>query len=247
MSIDEPWASPGDAPGRYYTATFVAAHDEDLAVSFLTIPRPARFQSDPESAADCLGITDLKVIELWGSELLPELLRDLMTQNTFTGEDDGRFFERLAFAAIIPFESSPLAAQALTSLIQGSGGALGAATGMLAGAGEPVLLLTVPLGVVLAGAAVGIARGLADGLEERSRNFVRSSRDARSGGSLHTRRPGIGGNTNRRVRAEPRSRIGMRLCGKRSTAGGGHAPCRGPRARHAAPGRAERHDADDVG
>ena len=96
--------------------------------SFLTIPRPARSQSDPESAADCLGITDLKVIELGDAELLPELLRDLMTQNTFASEDDGRFFERLAFAPIIPFESSPLTAQALTSLIQGSGAGIGAAT-----------------------------------------------------------------------------------------------------------------------
>jgi hypothetical protein len=133
VSNAEPRGSAGEPPARYYTATFVAVHDEELAVSFLTIPRPARFQSDPESAAGCLGITDLKVIELRGSELLPELLRDLMTQNSFTSQDDGLFFEQLAFAPIIPFESSPLTAQALTTLIAGSGAGIGAATGMLAG------------------------------------------------------------------------------------------------------------------
>jgi hypothetical protein len=49
---------------------------------------------------------------------------------------------------------------------------------LLAGAGEPVLLFTVPLGVILVGAAVGISRGLAAGLEARSRNFVARDRRA---------------------------------------------------------------------
>lgn len=181
VSIAEPKGSAGESPGRYYTASFVAAHDEDLAVSFLTIPRPARFQSDPESAADCLGITDLKIIELWGSELLPDLLRDLTTRKSSTSENDRRFFEQLAFGPIIPCESSPLTAHPLASLVQGSGARIGAATGILSGAEEPVLLLTVPLGVVLVGAAVGISRGLAAGLEERSRNFVVRDRRAMRG------------------------------------------------------------------
>jgi hypothetical protein len=82
------------------------------------------------------------------------------------GEKQGpsRFAEYLAFEAVIPFESSPLGAKALATLIAGTTSA-GAALGYAA-TGDPIVLVTVPAGIVVAGVAIGVGAGAAAGIAE---------------------------------------------------------------------------------
>ena len=88
------------------------------------------------------------------------------------GEKQGpsRFAEYLAFEAIVPFESSPLGAKALATLV-GTTGTAGAALGYAA-TGDPIVLITVPAGIVLAGAAIGVGGGAAVGLAEGIRHQI---------------------------------------------------------------------------
>lgn len=86
------------------------------------------------------------------------------------GEKEGPspFAEYLAFQALIPFESSPLGSKALATLV-GTTGSAGAALGYAA-SGDPIVLVTVPAGIVIGGAALGVGVGLAAGLSEGIRH-----------------------------------------------------------------------------
>ena len=86
------------------------------------------------------------------------------------GEKTGpsRFAEYLAFEAIVPFESSPLGAKSLATLV-GATGTAGAALGYAA-SGDPIVLVTVPAGIIIAGAAIGVGAGAAVGLAEGIRH-----------------------------------------------------------------------------
>jgi hypothetical protein len=77
----------------------------------------------------------------------------------------------LAYERVIPFESSPLGAASLASLVTATSTA-GAALGYHA-TGDPILFLTVPAGIVVAGAALGIGAGTAIGLAEGVRHGLR--------------------------------------------------------------------------
>jgi hypothetical protein len=73
------------------------------------------------------------------------------------------FAEQLAFTRVIPFEESPLA---LVSLAEKAASIakdpipLGAFIGVLAGGMTPILLITVPAGIILCGAAAAFARAI---------------------------------------------------------------------------------------
>lgn len=90
------------------------------------------------------------------------------------GEKQGpsRFAEYLAFEAVVPFESSPLGSKALATLV-GATATAGAGLGYAA-TGEPIVLLTVPAGIVVAGAALGVGAGVATGLAEGLRYRLRT-------------------------------------------------------------------------
>lgn len=172
-------------PRRYYSATFIAEHDDELALTFLTIPRP------PAQLDDIINLAAQLDIKIEGEPIksateLPNALRAILEYEDsqrsrariWSPEADCRFFERLVFTPIIPFESSPLNAHAIASLMtQRSGEGVGAMLGVLTVVGEPgqstmLLLLTVPLGIILAGTATGIARGLASGLEPKIKHWL---------------------------------------------------------------------------
>jgi hypothetical protein len=67
------------------------------------------------------------------------------------------FAEYVAFAELIPIEGSPLASKSLLTVAVG----LGAKIGLIAGGATPLVLLTVPPGIILctAGAVFGPALG----------------------------------------------------------------------------------------
>jgi hypothetical protein len=78
------------------------------------------------------------------------------------------FAQGAAYSDVIPFEQSPLEATSLAStLIKGGGTGVGAFIGWVLAGPTPLLLITVPAGMILCGAASGVAAGLQQGLRER--------------------------------------------------------------------------------
>ena len=78
------------------------------------------------------------------------------------------FAEYLAFSPVIPFEASPLEAASLAGMLtSASGMSAGAAAGFLAAGPTPLALVTVPAGMIIGGAAAGVARALEEGLRSR--------------------------------------------------------------------------------
>ena len=78
------------------------------------------------------------------------------------------FAETLAFGEVVPFELSPLGAESLAGVVlKGGGIAAGAAVGIASGGPTPLLLITVPAGMILCGAAAGVAAALEQGLRQR--------------------------------------------------------------------------------
>jgi hypothetical protein len=81
--------------------------------------------------------------------------------------DLASFSQHLAFAAIIPVQMSPLDLKSAADVLtKGSGAAMGAYAGVVASGGTPLILITFPLGMILGGAAAGIAKALEEGLRE---------------------------------------------------------------------------------
>lgn len=73
-----------------------------------------------------------------------------------------------AFGRLIPFQESPLDLHSLADLaIKATGVGLGAYVGFVASGGTPLILITVPAGMILCGAAAGFGRALEEGLRTR--------------------------------------------------------------------------------
>lgn len=90
------------------------------------------------------------------------------------------FAEQVAFTRLIPFEESPFDAHALASIVAtGSGTAIGAIVGYLAVGTmiPPLLFVTVPLGMIICGAAAGVAKSLEEGLRSRILKLLEAPED----------------------------------------------------------------------
>lgn len=84
------------------------------------------------------------------------------------------FLNHLAYANVIPFESSPLDAKSLASVVtSASGVGVGGYFGFVVSGGTPVAFITVPLGMIIGGAAAGVGRALEQGLYERVLELIR--------------------------------------------------------------------------
>ncbi len=87
------------------------------------------------------------------------------------------FVENVAFSEVIPVRTNPLNLESLaTVLATGSGVAIGAWAGVVASGGTPLILITVPVGMVIGGAAAGVGRALEEGLRERVLTWIRGRR-----------------------------------------------------------------------
>lgn len=76
--------------------------------------------------------------------------------------------DEAAFTPLIPFQESPLDLHSLAELaVKATGVSLGAYAGFVASGGTPLVLITVPAGMVLAGAAAGIGKALEEGLRRK--------------------------------------------------------------------------------
>jgi hypothetical protein len=86
------------------------------------------------------------------------------------------FAEYLLFARIIPFEQSPIDLESLGNLITtASGVGVGAYVGFLVGGSGPLLFVTVPAGMIICGAASGVAKALEKGLKDRILSLIRGA------------------------------------------------------------------------
>jgi hypothetical protein len=68
------------------------------------------------------------------------------------------FAQYVAYAPVVPFESSPLTPKSLSELAA-AGGSIGGALGAYV-TGDPLLLLTIPAGIIVCGAARGVSQAL---------------------------------------------------------------------------------------
>jgi hypothetical protein len=111
------------------------------------------------------------------------------------------FVENVAFSRLIPVQSSPLDLQSLASVLTtGSGVAIGAWAGVVASGGTPLILITVPVGMIIGGAAAGVGRALEAGLEEKLRTWIRRRRRSWKPRGVHVRQIRLAGNRERNGR-----------------------------------------------
>lgn len=84
------------------------------------------------------------------------------------------FAEILTLAPVVPFEQSPLSLDSVASLItKASGVGLGAYAGFVVGGASPLIFVTVPAGMIVFGAAAGVANALEQGLRLRLLRLVK--------------------------------------------------------------------------
>jgi hypothetical protein len=91
------------------------------------------------------------------------------------GRKDWEFAQYLAFAPLIPVEHSPLEGLSLDKIVQTGGTGVGAYIGIVVAGTTPLLFITVPVGMIICGAAAGVGLGLFKGLSDRISHLIRGS------------------------------------------------------------------------
>jgi hypothetical protein len=95
------------------------------------------------------------------SQVASELLTQLTRHNPIMMHPNQLgFAEYIAYSDVIPFEESPLKGKSLMAIA----GTAGVQIGLMAAGGDPIVLLTVPLGILLCTAAAMLGPGLAEKL-----------------------------------------------------------------------------------
>jgi len=165
--------------------TTVTDNNRNWLARFLIFPQNAFYEREvaisESSLRELFGLTAFQ--QLATVSALPRVLAVLLAEDTeeqFQYSARGRpslppipppsvieanlyaFAEELAFAEVIPFESSPLSLQSLASIILKAGKAgavpLGAVTALVAVGQTPLLLIAVPAGIVLCGGAIAVSK-----------------------------------------------------------------------------------------
>jgi hypothetical protein len=171
---------------QFYETT-VADPDSQNAFTFLTIPA----RSLPEGkvpnakevarsllpvADDDERITQIGPVEAWslpffvdaalGRRLGPDISFEWnLRVNPPSSRGPSAFAQHVVFDAVVPFESSPLRASSLAQLVGTGGGATAVVSAILTG--DPILFIAVPAGIIVCGAAAGVAQALNLGLRAK--------------------------------------------------------------------------------
>jgi hypothetical protein len=154
-------------PGRYIENPALL-QDVSVAMQHLGIRESKRISADHISYA---LIAVFKVNQT-DEKLLDNVPALAIHSKTF------EFAVDIAHEPLIPFESSPLSAQELVKIASSAGHGLGAALGFYVADAHPLLLLIcVPAGIILCGAAKGIADALKDGLRDRILRLLKPQRN----------------------------------------------------------------------
>ena len=158
--------------------TTVIARESDLAAQLVVVPRQSMKSSaisqDPVAVRDLFGIASF--YEIPSPRFLPYAIASVLSQGeagaaieqfgqlvegtAHSDEEVLRFAEYVAFARLTPLKESPLAEVPLASILEeptvlGVGLLVGIAA---AGGLTPLVMLTVPAGIVLVGAADALAK-----------------------------------------------------------------------------------------
>lgn len=181
---------------QFYETTI---HDSelDLAAAFIVVPGrslPAHLSmSEPYGLLDALGLPLAATIQPgWLVRAVASSLSQESSQFLQYWPSEGhltqplppianryyRFAEYLTMAEVVPFEGSPLSAESVGNLITtASGVGLGAYTGFIVAGGSPLVFVLVPAGMIVFGAAAGVARALEEGLRERVLGLIRKRKE----------------------------------------------------------------------
>jgi hypothetical protein len=81
------------------------------------------------------------------------------------GRSPSAFAQHLAYEPVIPFESSPLQGRSLGELLAAGGASAGAAIGFIEG--HAIVVLAMPTGIIVIGAARGAAEALQIGIRTK--------------------------------------------------------------------------------
>lgn len=173
-------------PTQFYETTI---YNRDARRGFTYVTIPARAVPDVtllevESVGDSLGferILRVEPIEQWSAPFLFDAALGRYPDFPFAfdfpfifergappprrGRGPSDFAQYLAYERVVPFETSPLSAQSFASVL-GAGGGVGGAVGYYA-TGDPLILVAVPAGIIICGAAAGVADALRIGLRAR--------------------------------------------------------------------------------
>lgn len=159
--------------------TTIYNRDGDDAATFVSVP--ARALPDWEAPradrlAEILGLREVSPAQLWS---LPFFLdaafgrRDRLLEfeppwwelRRLSPRGPSPFAQYLVYSPAVPFEASPLEGKSLAELMAPTGG-IGAVVAAYAFQ-EPLILIAVPAGMVICGAARGVAEALHIGLRAR--------------------------------------------------------------------------------
>ncbi len=166
--------------------------DTETTISFSYIVLPSRSLPKTDySESELLVALGLKDPIYIPSDLIPIMLTILLLAgdsdkvishyNSMFTDDDclnvplevfkskaHRFAQHLAFSRVVPFEQSPLELDSIANLVTNASGlGVGAYVGFVTVGVSPLLFLTVPAGMILCGAASGVAKALEEGLRRR--------------------------------------------------------------------------------
>lgn len=170
-------------PTQFYE-TEIHNRDTGDAFTFITVPTrslPGREVPNAEAVAETLRIEVPRVpqpAEPWALPFLVDALMGRPLDYPWILEPGGRqegqtpspFAQYVTYSAVIPFEESPLDNKSLAGLLAGTTGSTAIVVGFAAG--HPIMLLVVPAGIILCGAATGIAQALQIGLRTHLLRFM---------------------------------------------------------------------------
>jgi hypothetical protein len=157
-------------PAQLYE-TEIYDRDTGAAFAFITIPRRSVVVpriGDAEEVGAGLGLQRIREVASFDLAALidatliyPDELRS--RQGVFATSSP--FARYLIDEPVVPFEASPLEGKPLAALIGGPASGASIAVGFLLG--HPLIVVLVPAGIILCGAARGIAEALHVGLRAR--------------------------------------------------------------------------------
>jgi hypothetical protein len=114
------------------------------------------------------------------SHLVHQLIESHEYRQVYVSTEVTEFASYLSSNNIIPFEFTPLEAVSYERLIHYiPAGGLGFYIGIVVAGNSPLLFITVPAGIIICGAASGIARGLEEGLRSRIKGLMSRRRSPR--------------------------------------------------------------------
>jgi hypothetical protein len=169
--------------------TTVADRETGDAVRFVAVPRsaipadreqvPHGIYGESEKWAQALG---LEVRHFVPVGQIPQIIRATLVTDDVDQADrlitrerqplqpgaGAEFAEYVAFAPVVAAEGSPLDAQSLAEIAtKGVGAGMGSFVAFAAFGSTPLLFVAAPVGIVLCGAALGVAEALRVGLGRR--------------------------------------------------------------------------------